>query len=736
MRATMTRLLAVLGRFTAPAVLLWLRDQALAERDRWALWAPVLFALGIAAYILALREPPAWGAGLAGLTAMGAGIAARRSQLAVLLAAIVILLAAGFGVAQWRTWSIAAPVLDKRFGPVTVGGRVLNAQVREDGLRLTLYHLEIERLALSATPARIRVTTRSPADVQAGDWIRVRAVLSPPAEPNAPGAFDFARAAWFLRLGAVGYTVTPVRRVPAPDDAPDDTMIERATLLLNALRQELTARIQTVLPGPTGAVAAALMTGERAAIPPDLDAAYRDSGLAHLLSISGLHLALVAGILFAGLRFLFALWEWAALRFSVKKWAAFAALLGTAAYMLLSGADTPTQRSFLMTALVLLAVLVDRTAISMRGVAWAALLILFVAPESLFNAGFQMSFAAVVALIAAYEVVGGRLRAAERDAGILARAGFILAGSAATTLIAGTASGAFAAYHFNRFVDFGALANLIAVPLSSLWIMPWAVVAFLLMPFGLEWLALVPMGWGVDAVNALVRAVAAWPGAVSRVPAMPDWGIAAVALGGLWLCLWRHAWRFLGVLPIAAGLASLWFATSPDLLIHPDGHVAVKTRDGGLMIGGGGGIVAETWLRRAGLANADPWPAERPLTLDTRRDRLARHGRRSADVSTDGRLRCDAVGCTWRTLGYVIALPRDAAALAEDCRTADIVVSLAPVRGRCPSARIVIDRWDLQRDGAHALYLPQRGMPGMQSVAQERGRRPWTGAAAAAYQNR
>jgi competence protein ComEC len=713
------------AQFAPPRAALWLQGEFLQERERWLLWVPVLLACGIGLYFALPSEPATWlplavaGSLLALLVLLWRRDGARIGLTAALL------VAAGCALAQWRAQFVAAPVLDRQIGPVAVSGRVLNAQAREDGVRLTLERLTIARIAPERTPERVRVTAKlRGAPPPVGSWVSVRAVLMPPAQPAVPGAFDFARTAWFDRLGGIGYSVAAPRLIAAPSGEGAGTWSGAARLWINGVRQTLTARILAALPGPAGAIAAALMTGERSAIPPEVDAAWRDSGLAHILSISGLHLALVAGIVFGGLRALLALWPWLALNHPIKKWAAVAALLATFCYMLLSGADTPTQRSFLMTALILLAVLVDRTAISMRSVAWAALAILVIAPEALLNAGFQMSFAAVAALIAAYEVIGRRLAARSDDA-LPRRALMMVAGAAATSLIAGMATAPFAAYHFNRFVDFGLVANLLAVPLASFWVMPWAVIAFLLMPLGLEAWALVPMGWGIEGINHLATMVASWPGSVSLIPAMPVWSLAAMALGGVWLVIWRRRWRLAGLVPMLAGMASPFLTPVPSLFIHPDGAVAVRMADGALAIGGGGGIVAETWLRRVGRETAAPWPGERDLTPN-RNGRLARRGAAAPVQSADGRLRCDGLGCTFRTDGWLIAFPRDPGAAAEDCRSADLVLTHLFIRDRCPSARLLVDRNELRRNGAHAVYLGSNTIR-VEHVAGSSGARLWNG---------
>ncbi len=450
------------------------------------------------------------------------------------------------------------------------------------------------------------------------------------------------------------------------------------------------------------------LTGDRRAIPKHVLADMRDSGLAHLLAISGLHIGLVAGILFFGLRAALALVPKLALHYPIKKWAAAAALVGAFGYVLISGATVPTQRAFLMVCVVLLAVMVDRTAISMRLVAWAALIVLVMAPDSLLGPSFQMSFAAVIALVAAYEVLRGRFSAWRAEAGMLRRAGLYFAGVGITTIVAMAATAPFAIYHFNRFAEYGLAANLTAVPLTALWIMPWAMAAFCLMPVGLEALALTPMGWGIEAVIAIAHTVAGWPGSVRLVSAMPAAGLALVAIGGLWLCLWQGRWRFLGAAAVALGLSGPALTRPPDILVAADGKLmAVRVPDGTLALSPGRGsrFTREMWLRRAGQSAPQPWPRQ--------------------GASADGALRCDGLACIYRAADRRVALVFDPRALAEDCRQADLVVSLVPVGWACRRRVTAIDRFDLWRHGAHAVWLDRHGEIRIESVADRRGIRPW-----------
>jgi competence protein ComEC len=433
----------------------------------------------------------------------------------------------------------------------------------------------------------------------------------------------------------------------------------------------------------------------------------RDSGLAHLLSISGLHIGLVASIVFVVVRQILALIPRVALAYPIKKWAAIAAFLAITFYTLFATPGAPTQRSWLMTSIVLFAILIDRTAITMRLVAWAAFAVLALLPESLVGPSFQMSFAAVLALIAAWEVVRERFASWRAGGGFVRRALVGLAGVGMTTLVAGFASAPYALYHFNRFAAFGLVANLIAVPLTGIWVMPLAVAAALLWPLGLENWALVPMGWGVEVIIVVAERVAGWGGAVALLPAMPVWGLIAVTLGGLWLCLWQTRWRLAGVPVLLIGLLSIAFARGPDVLVSGDGKlVAVRSADGLLQLSSdrAAPLTRDSWLRRAGQEEMALWPSE--------------------GASVDGRLVCDPAGCLYRARGQVVALVRDPAALSEDCGAASVVVAVVPVRRKCASAQAIIDKFSLWRDGGHAVWLERDGAR-VESVRDSRGVRPW-----------
>ncbi len=684
----------------------WLLANWLAERERWPLWVPVLVGAGIGLYFWLTVEPPLAPALVAAALAMLVAALAIRAQRHAAPAVAAAALTLGFAAAALQSWWVAAPVLGHRLNGVTIEGRLVAVQPLPEGTRLILAPRSIERVASADLPARIRISLRKDApDLVPGLWLRLKGGLFPPSAPAMPGAYDFQRRAWFDRLGAVGYARGAVEVIAPPaGDGP-----ARWRVAVEAVRATVAARIRAALPGDTGAIAAALIAGETHAIPPEEAGRFRDAGLAHILVIAGLHMGMVAAAVFFALRALLALIPALALRYPIKKWAAAGALLAAFLYLLLSGATVPSRRAFAMTGLVLLAVLVDRLSLSARAIAYAALAIMLMTPEAAAGPSFQMSFAAVAGLVAFYEAMRPRLSEWHSHAGMLRRCGLYLLGIALTTLVTTVATMPFTIYHFNRFPLYSVVANALAVPVTGFWIMPWALVACLLMPLGGEGLALAPMGWGIDAVKAVAAAVTSWPGAVVSLPSMPPEGLMLLGLGGLWLCIWTRAWRWLGLAPIALGYASLLLVRPPDLLVAAEPGapplMAVRVADAGYSLSSvrRAAFVRDTWTRRGAADAGAAWPA--------------------SGGSADGRLACDPQSCLYRARGRVVALIRDPAALAHDCAGADLVVSPVPSWRLCRGPRI-IDSIDLWRKGAHAVWLDPGGIR-IETVAGWRGVRPW-----------
>ncbi len=672
----------------------------LAERDRWALWLPVALASGVGLYFVLPVEPPLW-LGLALAVAGLAATAGLHGRVAGVVATIFLALTLGFALGEMRTRAVSAPMLDRSLGPVGVEGRVVELDHRDGSIRLTLDRLAIPRLAPQRTPERARISLRGARpDIAIGSRVRVTAILRPPPEPAQPGAFDFQRQAFFERLGATGFATGPVRVLRAD---PPSGPVESVRLWIAEVRKRITERLMAALPGAVGAVAASLVTGEQGPVPASDMQAIRDSGLAHLLSISGLHMSLVVGLVFFVVRGGLALVEPLALRWPTKKIAAVVALIVGFLYLQLSGASPPTQRSFLMVAIVLLAVLIDRQAISMRTIAWAAAAVLVVAPESLVGASFQMSFAAVVALIAVFESTGERLAAMRADSGVIRRGLLHLGGLSLASIVATLATAPFTIFHFNRLPLYSLVANLLAIPVAELWVMPWGMIALLLMPFGVDGWALAPMGWGIEAILWISRWTAALPGAVVMLPEMPLAALLAMAFGGLWLCLWQGRIRWLGIAGFAAGLAIAAVSRPPDFLISADGKlIGARGEDGDLALSRRrAGFMTDTWLRRQGQDATADWAAL---------------------------WRCGDGGCS-RAYGPVeVVLVRTPNERRLAClREGIVVIATLPAR-YCQAPRLVIDVIDLRADGTHALRFDGNRVE-VETVRGSRGQRPWVAGA-------
>ncbi len=682
-----------------------LSERLLAERERWPLWLPVLMGGGIAVYFMLDQEPARWIGGLVLALAIVAVLLALRVGQWVIPCSAIVAMALGFAAAQFETWWVAAPVLERRLGPVEVTGRLVSVDPLPEGARLVIATNRVGDLGADRMPVRLRVRLRKgDGGVVPGDWLSLRAMLMPPPAPSAPGAYDFQRAAWYQRLGAVGYALG----APKAIEPPPGESISWWRHAVEALRTTVTQRIRAALPERSGAIAAAIIAGQTHDIAPDDAGAFRDAGLAHILVIAGLHMGMAAGAAFFALRAIFALIPAIALNRPTKKWAAAGALGVVFVYMLLSGATVSSRRAFVMIGLVLLAILVDRVSVSARAIALAAVIVMLMTPDAATGPSFQMSFAAVSCIIAFYETMRPQLSAWHRDAGAVRRFGLYVLGLAFTTMVTTLATAPFTVYHFNRFPLYSVIANAIAVPIAGFWVMPWAIAACLMMPFGIEKLALVPMSWGVDAISAVGHTVTSWPGAVMQVASPSSLALALIGMGGLWLCIWLGRWRLWGLVPIALGIANIAVTRPPDLLIAGDMRlIAVRASDGSYLPSATRGetAVADTWTRRAAAQLGPIWPASG-----------------SAD---NGALTCDSQGCFYRRRSETVALIRDGAALAEDCHSADLVVSLVAAHRACRAAH-VIDRIDTYENGGYAVWLDPGNTITVATVRAWQGERPWS----------
>lgn len=626
-----------------------IKEQFYKDSERWFLWAPVLFGLGIGFYFLLPREPSIW-LTLGVIESLIAAAVIARRRLGILLglaiAAIVVL---GFADVQLKAVYLAkTPLLQENIDKIYLRGRIVSLDYNSRGnQRVVLDNLEnFDEQRLNWGKIKVSLS-HGTEPLHSGQCIELVGKIMPLPAPSLPGGYQFDRKSFFEGLTASGYSIS--RALPV-DCRNEPSWADKFGYWVDRVRQRIVARIDKVLPADEAGITAAIVAGERGGMSRRLVDNYRDSGLAHFLSISGLHMSMLAGLMFFLVRFVMALVPGLALRRDSKKPAAVLALFMSVVYLLISGAQIPTQRAFIMTFIVLLGVLFARRAISMKTIAWAGLIVLIIAPEALVGASFQMSFAAVMALIAFYEKYAGALQRFLRGSSvdepslpvkILKIIWIYVAGIIVSDLIASLATLPFAIYHFNRVVLYTSLANLLAGPIIGLIIMPFVLIALLLMPLGLEAWALKLVGFGVGAVNDITAWVASLPQAALQVPSLPTWGLILIVLGGLWLFIWLQPWRKWGFLLIAAGFLSLLTVRCPDVLVNDKGNlVAVRDNFGELVIlpARGNNFDKKVWLEKT---------ANQKITAkETRRLKKIYQGKENFPEWLD--LQCDEQSCLYK----------------------------------------------------------------------------------------
>ncbi len=673
------------------------------EKDNLALWIPVGVGVGIALWqgfgdVAAV----ALSAFCAALVAIGIGAdPARRLSQVLKGAGITILL--GFAVIMAKSAMVASPPLAK----VWIGefyGRITKVEILS---ARDIVRVQLETGGQQLLPANVRVNFKSAQhrdEFQPGAIIRVRARLMPPAGPALPGGYDFARRAWFQKIGATGSALGDVTLYRQSPYVP----------LFGDGRTRLTSHIKDSMPTGTGAIGAALVTGDQGQIS-DADAqAMRDSGLAHLLSISGLHVTAVVGFIFLGVSRTLALWPWLALRIPVPLVAASAAALGAVAYTLLAGAEVPTIRSCIAALLVLAALALGRDALTLRLVAFGALVVLLFWPEAMAGPSFQLSFAAVATIIVLHDLPWMKRLTERREEIVVARlsrgiASLIITGIAIELILA-----PIALYHFHKTGLYGALANVVAIPLTTFVIMPLEALALLFDIAGLGapfwWLA----GQGVAIILAIAHTISSLPGAVSMLPSMPDWAFGAIIGGALIGGLLRSRYRLLGIVPFGIGLIAMLNAPRPDLLVTGDGkHLALVGADGAIALlrSGAGDYVRDMLLENAG-SNKKPveiedWPGVE-CSPDICVFDIARAGRR------------------WQVLATRTRYQVPSMEMAAACKRVDIVISDRWLPWSCRPRWIKADRTMLEESGGLAFFLDQEKLV---SVMHRSHHKPWVKAA-------
>ena len=670
------------------------------------LYMPVLLACGIGLYFSLPFEISVWGIAPLFIVSLTSAIAfyAMLSQyglrkIITILCFSIALISGGSFAAKLRTHFVHTPVLEKELAPVNLSGTVFAIEPlpKTGEARIWLGDLEVEKLSADNTPRMIRIKVRKSSHLKPQQRVQVLAGLNPPSPPVIPGAFDFQRYAYFKSLGAVGFAYGAPEIIRQPEVSTIQSVLEE-------LRLSISNQVKRAVPADLQGVMTTFLTGEKTAIEEDELQAMRDAGLAHLLAISGLHVGLIAGIVFFISRFAMALVPLWALKYPIKKYAAGIAFLAAFLYMLLVGSTVPTQRAMMMTGIALIAIMLDRSPFSMRMVALAATIILITMPESLLSASFQMSFAAVSVLIWAYDKMRPYTAHLYQDRGVVRRAGLYIGGIAMTSLLASFATMPFALYHFQHWSLYGLLANIFAMPVMGVVVMPLAVISYMAMCVDLAYYPLLVMGAGVEWILDVARYVAGLDGAVLYLPALSHLTFTCLVLAGV---LWMIGPNIARIIAVLLCLISLYDPFDrPDIMISSNSKlVGYYDREAHRLYVSS--LQAERynreqWRQYLGSPEVLKWPL---------------HGE-------EGPILCDEAACRFEARGLHISIPRQAYAFPKECEWADIMIVMKPPSPECGGAHI-IDRLDTYYNGSISLYFHRDGTYQMKNSLDERGQRSW-----------
>ena len=701
-----------------------LAGEVTAQADRATLWAPVAFGLGAATYLGLKREPPLWPIAIAAIVAVLIAAAVQRwvrHRGLALIAALAAVAVCGLFTAKLHSDLSATPIIPAKLGVTSIDGFVVDvANPSDSGPRLLIAPVTIGGLSYDQTPLRVRIVTPEGEGIAPGMAVHLVALLDPPPGPAAPGAYDFARDAWFEGLGGVGLAMKPPQLI----DLPQPPLRLRVVMGLNALRWGLAERLARDLhrvmgdnDGGAAGLAVTVATSHEDWLDPQSRDDLRGSGLAHMLAIAGLHTAAVSGFVFFALRLGIAAWPWLALRVNGKKVAAIGGLVAVLIYLTLSGAHPPARRAAITAGVAFLAILCGRRAISLHSLSIAALVILVLQPEVVVAPGFEMSFCATAALVALAEI----WPRPAKPVGLpwwLAAPQHLRDWTVAmlmVSLVAGAATSPFAIQHFNRVANYGVFANLSADLLASVVLMPALALSTVLEAVGLSDAAvhgpLIVAGWAARSIVWLAHLFATAPGAAVNLSSAPDPALAVSYLGIVFLCLWRGRLRWLG-LPLAFAVA-LWPRPAPPLawLASDGGDAAVVAQGQAIVLKPGQRAYATgLWAQRRGLTLPnDPVAALTP------------------------RFDCDRSGCA--------PLPGQSPAisawwtrrkpkperLAPLCAHADILLLKADVPAPSDCGRAIVLRpADFDRGGAAEVFAARGGGYRFVWAQPLRGDRPWT----------
>ncbi len=650
------------------------------EQKQWFLWLPVFYGIGILIYF---SIPNLFNQKiniLISILLLLQIFLFKKEKYLFYIFIISFLISVGFLGAGIRSIYVQSPAIKEESNIVQVIGRIVTIETYKTGNRVILDNLTIDGITKKETPKKVRIVVFTALhEAKPGDIVSIRAKLLPPPKPVLPGAYDFSRYAYFEQIGAVGFAVSDILLIHQSYNS----FYER----ISRIRNQISLKLKDQIKGQEAEIAKALFIGDAGGIKQNIMEDIRNSGLAHLLSISGLHLALVCFLFFASSRYLLALIPGISLRYNTKRLAAIIALIGSYLYLLMSGNPIPAQRAFIMSGMALFAIIIGRSGSPMRLVAIAATTVLVFTPENILSPSFQMSFAAVIALIAAFDFLKTYLaekQAVNKYNKILS----YLINTTISSIVAGLATAPFAVYHFSRMSPYGILANLLAIPTTSIIVMPLGVISVLLMPFNLDWLVAPMLKISIDIIIQIANMVAALPMANSLIPAINNWQIITISFSFLWLCLWRGKIRVIGGGVIILTSFCVIFNTYPDVIINSDAKFfAVKNENDELLFSGnyGSRYAKEAWITRIGQEEI-----------------------KTIEKSDSKMINCDLVGCVYIKNPYRLVIIKHPIGLERDCTQDVIFINITGIKYNCAIAKKQVTLYELKEKGTHEFYLTQK----------------------------
>lgn len=664
------------------------------QKNNLFLWTPVFMGSGIVIYFqTGIMVPWAILIFLIFLLAIGGAFTvhaySKTGQMRFLVALLTILALilplTGYGIAKYRSESVTTVLLEKDLSARELEGVIAKISPLEGGKAKRVI---LENVIIGDETLRVRLKSYHfrGDNWRIGDRILVKAALMAPSGPVMPGGFDFSQKAYFEGISAVGYTLGQAKLLEAGSGNEDVIEHFRMTIA--------DSLYDTMAPRHAG-VAHALLTGERAGIKSEDSEAFRRSGLAHLLAISGLHIGMVAGCVFFFVRLTLALIPQCALRYPIKKWAAICAIMVAFCYMLLAGATVPTVRAFIMTSLVLLAVIMDRSALNMRLVALAALFVMITTPEAVIGPSFVMSFAAVAALIVFYRDIGRKWLVNANAYRPALRPLYYLFGIIVTSIVATLATAPFSILYFNRFAMYSVLSNILAMP----------VMAFIVMPFGLLGTLMtklesashfwVIMEWGIAHILTIAEAISAYDYASVPFASFDTLETILICSGFICLLLWNGYWRVLGLVLVFIAFV-LSVTDNPKMVMIADDMQAVLYVDNSgdklYLFGKMNNYIRLNWLGYHG------YDADVDIIKFNYGDNMK--------ISEK---QCDDNRCRFDMYGTIMSVIHNPLFVAHACVDSDIVIIDIPLEKERCEAELVIGRFDVWRHGAMTIAFDKRG---------------------------